>query len=326
MHIGLVGLGKMGHNMRERLRRGGVEVTGYDRNQEVSDAASLAEMVQALPTPRTVWIMVPVEVVEPVIDELSGLLEEGDLVIEGGNSRFTQDAVNADKLGGRGIGYLDCGVSGGVWGLDNGYGLMVGGDAALVERAMPVFDALRPEGPRDEGFVHAGEVGAGHYAKMVHNGIEYGLMHAYAEGYELLAAKDIVTDVQGAFKAWTRGTVVRSWLLDLLVKALEDDPGLGQIRGYANDSGEGRWTVEEAIANAVPMPVISAALFARFASRQDDSPAMKAVAALRNQFGGHAVTPAGEVLEPGEGPGVDPEHAGEAGPTSGGGDTDDEGR
>jgi 6-phosphogluconate dehydrogenase len=326
MHIGLVGLGKMGHNMRERLRRGGVEVTGYDRNQEVSDAASLAEMVQALPTPRTVWIMVPVEVVEPVIDELSGLLEEGDLVIEGGNSRFTQDAVNADKLGGRGIGYLDCGVSGGVWGLDNGYGLMVGGDAGLVERAMPVFDALRPEGPREEGFVHAGAVGAGHYAKMVHNGIEYGLMHAYAEGYELLAAKDIVTDVQGAFKAWTRGTVVRSWLLDLLVKALEDDPGLSQIRGYANDSGEGRWTVEEAIANAVPMPVISAALFARFASRQDGSPAMKAVAALRNQFGGHAVTPAGEVLEPGEGPGVDPAHAGEAGPTSGGGDTDDEGR
>jgi len=325
MHIGLVGLGKMGDNMRERLRRAGVKVTGYAHNPEVADVGSLAEMVQALPAPRTVWIMVPVEAVEPVIEELAGLLEEGDLVIEGGNSRFTQDAVNAEKLAAHGVGYLDCGVSGGVWGLDNGYGLMVGGDAELVERAMPVFDALRPEGPRDEGFVHAGATGAGHYAKMVHNGIEYGLMHAYAEGYELLAAKDIVTDVKGAFKAWTRGTVVRSWLLDLMVKALDDDPGLRQIRGYANDSGEGRWTVEEAIANAVPMPVISAALFARFASRQDDSPAMKAVAALRNQFGGHAVTPTGEVLEPGEGPGTDPEHAGEAGPTSGTGETDDRG-
>ncbi len=314
MHIGLVGLGKMGHNMRERLRRGGVEVTGYDRDQEVSDAETLAAMVEALPAPRTVWIMVPVEVVEPVIEELSVLLAEGDLVIEGGNSRFSQDAVNAEKLGAHGIGYLDCGVSGGVWGLDNGYGLMVGGDAALVERAMPVFDALRPEGPREEGFVHAGEIGAGHYAKMVHNGIEYGLMHAYAEGYELLAAKDIVTDVHGAFKAWTRGTVVRSWLLDLLVKALEEDPGLEQVKGYANDSGEGRWTVEEAIANAVPMPVISAALFARFASRQEDSPAIKAVAALRNQFGGHAV------ITVGDGPGVAPEHADEAGPSSGAGE------
>lgn len=326
MHIGLVGLGKMGFNMRERLRRGGVEVTGFDRDPEVTDVDSLAALVEALPAPRTVWVMVPVEVVAPVVDELAGLLSEGDLVIEGGNSRFSQDAVNAEKLGARGIGYLDCGVSGGVWGLDNGYGLMVGGDAELVERTMPVFDALRPEGPREEGFVHAGAVGAGHYAKMVHNGIEYGLMHAYAEGYELLAAKDIVTDVHGTFQAWTRGTVVRSWLLDLLVKALDEDPGLSQIRGYANDSGEGRWTVEEAIANAVPMPVISAALFARFASRQDDSPAMKAVAALRNQFGGHAVTPAGEVLEPGEGPGVDPDHADEAGPTSGGGDTDHDGR
>jgi 6-phosphogluconate dehydrogenase len=172
---------------------------------------------------------------------------------------------------------------------------------------MPIFDALRPEGPREEGFVHAGAVGAGHYAKMVHNGIEYGLMQAYAEGFELLAAKDIVTDVHGCFQAWTRGTVVRSWLLDLLVKALEEDPGLQEISGYTPDSGEGRWTVEEAIANSVPMPVISAALFARFASRQDDSPAMKAVSALRNQFGGHAVQKARE--------------AAQAGPTSGTGAT-----
>jgi 6-phosphogluconate dehydrogenase len=314
MHIGLVGLGKMGHNMRERLRRAGIEVTGYARSADVSDAGSLAEMVEALPTPRTVWIMVPAEAVPRVIEDLAALLDEGDLVIEGGNSRFTQDAVNAERLAEHGIGYLDCGVSGGVWGLDNGYGLMAGGDHALIERAMPVFDALRPEGPRDEGFVHAGGVGAGHYAKMVHNGIEYGLMQAYAEGYELLAAKDIVTDVPGAFKAWTRGTVVRSWLLDLLVKALEDDTELKALKGYVNDSGEGRWTVEEAIANAVPMPVITAALYARFTSRQDDSPAMKAVAALRNQFGGHAVTASGEPT-----PGV-PEAADEAGPTSGSGE------
>jgi 6-phosphogluconate dehydrogenase len=224
-----------------------------------------------------------------VVDDLAGLLAEGDLVIEGGNSKFTSDIANAAKLAERGIGYLDCGVSGGVWGLENGYGLMVGGDAALVERAMPVFDALRPEGPREEGFVHAGAVGAGHYAKMVHNGIEYGLMQAYAEGYELLEKKDIVTDVPGCFKAWSRGTVVRSWLLDLLVKALEEDDGLQGISAYVEDSGEGRWTVEEGIANAVPMPVIAASLFARFSSRQEDSPAMKAVAALRQQFGGHAV-------------------------------------
>jgi 6-phosphogluconate dehydrogenase len=293
MHIGLVGLGKMGGNMRTRLRNAGVEVTGFDRNPDVSDAASLQAMVEALPTPRTVWIMVPHGApTTSTVDDLAGLLAPGDLVIEGGNSRFSDDIVNAATLSAKGVNYLDCGVSGGVWGLENGYGLMVGGDAALVERAMPIFDALRPAGPREEGFVHAGAVGAGHYAKMVHNGIEYGLMQAYAEGYELLAAKDIVTDVHGCFQAWTRGTVVRSWLLDLLVKALAGDPELAAVKGYVADSGEGRWTVEEGIANSVPMPVISAALFSRFASRQDDSPAMKAVAALRNQFGGHAVTAA----------------------------------
>jgi len=294
VHIGLVGLGKMGGNMRTRLRRAGVEVTGFDRNPDVSDAGSLAEMVQTLPAPRIVWVMVPAgDPTTATVAALAEVLSEGDLVIEGGNSRFTDDAVNAATLAAKGVAYLDCGVSGGVWGLDNGYGLMVGGAASDVERAMPVFDALRPEGPREEGFVHAGGVGAGHYAKMVHNGIEYGLMQAYAEGYELLAAKDLVEDVHGCFKAWSRGTVVRSWLLDLLVKALEDDQDLDRIRGFVNDSGEGRWTVEEAIANSVPMPVISAALFARFGSRQEDSPAMKAVAALRNQFGGHAVTQAG---------------------------------
>ena len=189
---------------------------------------------------------------------------------------------------------MDCGVSGGVWGRENGYGLMCGGDELDVARMMPVFDALRPEGPRELGFVHAGPVGAGHYAKMVHNGVEYGLMQAYAEGYELLGAASVVADVPGVLRAWSRGTVVRSWLLDLLVRALEDDPGLTELAGVVADSGEGRWTVEEAIANAVPAPVMSAALFARFASRQDDSPAMRAVAALRHQFGGHAVLPPDE--------------------------------
>jgi 6-phosphogluconate dehydrogenase len=297
----------MGGNMRERLRAAGHEVVGYDRNQEISDAASLEAMVQALPAPRVVWVMVPSgEPTRATVRDLAGLLDAGDLVIDGGNSRWTDDAVNAQVLDAKGVGYMDCGVSGGVWGKDNGYGLMCGGSPENVELAMPIFDALRPEGPRDEGFVHAGEVGAGHYCKMVHNGIEYGLMHAYAEGYELLAAKDLVTDVHGAFKAWTRGTVVRSWLLDLLVKALEEDPGLDRISGYTEDSGEGRWTVEEAIANSVPMPVISSALFARFASRQDDSPAMKAVSALRNQFGGHSTKAAA---------------AAEAGPSSGAGST-----
>ncbi|MET4226487.1 phosphogluconate dehydrogenase (NAD(+)-dependent, decarboxylating) [Oerskovia enterophila] len=294
-HIGLVGLGKMGANMRSRLRAGGIEVTGFDRNPDVSDVATLAELVEALPAgQRVVWVMVPSgPITRGVVTELGELLTAGDVVVEGGNSHFSDDAEHAAQLAPRGVGYLDVGVSGGVWGLENGYGLMVGGDAALVEAVMPVFDALRPDGPRDEGFVHAGAVGAGHYAKMVHNGIEYGLMQAYAEGYELLEAKDIVTDVPGTLKAWTRGTVVRSWLLDLLVKALEEDPELGAISDWVEDSGEGRWTVDEAIDSAVPLPVISAALFARFASRQGASPAMKAVAALRQQFGGHAVKPAG---------------------------------
>ena len=291
MHIGLIGLGKMGGNMRSRLRAQGIEVTGFDRNPDVTDVATVAEMVAALPTPRTVWVMVPAgAITDAVIGELNELLEPGDLVIDGGNSRFTEDFKHAELLGAKGIDYIDAGVSGGVWGRENGYGLMVGGSAAQVERVMPVFDALRPDGPREEGFVHVGEVGAGHYAKMVHNGIEYALMQAYAEGYELLDARsDLIKDVPGTFKAWQRGTVVRSWLLELLVRALDEDADLSDIEGYVDDSGEGRWTVEEAIANAVPVPTISASIFARFVSRQDDSPAMKAVAALRNQFGGHEV-------------------------------------
>jgi 6-phosphogluconate dehydrogenase len=290
MHIGLVGLGKMGGNMRSRLRKGGIEVTGFARTREVSDVDTIEEMVSKISTPRIVWVMVPHgKPTDEIIDKLETLLDKGDLVIEGGNSRFTDDVRHAEQLSKKGIGYLDCGVSGGVWGLENGYGLMVGGPKNLVDVAMPVFDALRPEGERSEGFVHVGDVGAGHYAKMVHNGIEYGMMQSFAEGYELLNKKDIIKDVHGTFKAWQRGTVVRSWLLDLLVRALEEDPNLDRIRGYVEDSGEGRWTVEEAIANSVPMPAITASLFARFASRQDDSDAMKAVAALRQQFGGHAV-------------------------------------
>ncbi|HEY0806809.1 MAG TPA: decarboxylating 6-phosphogluconate dehydrogenase [Pseudonocardiaceae bacterium] len=299
VQLGLVGLGKMGFNMRERLRRAGHEVVGYDRSPDVSDSSSLADMVTKLDPPRAVWIMVPAgEPTKQTVRELADLLSEGDLVIDGGNSRFTDDKENAAFLAERKIGYLDCGVSGGVWGLEVGYGLMVGGPAEYVERAMPIFDALRPEGPREEGFAHAGDVGAGHFAKMVHNGIEYGLMQAYAEGYELLTAVDEVKDVHAILKAWTKGTVVRSWLLDLLVRALEQDPGLAQISGYTEDSGEGRWTVNEAIDHAVPVPVISAALFARFSSRQEDSPAMKAVAALRNQFGGHAVHSVGPASPP----------------------------
>jgi len=290
MQLGLVGLGKMGGNMRERIRRAGHEVVGYDRDKSVSDASTLADLVKRLDAPRVVWVMVPSGApTKDTVAKLAGLLDKGDMVIDGGNSRFTDDVENEKLLRTKGIGYLDCGVSGGIWGLDNGYGLMVGGSAANVRKAMPIFDALRPEGPRDEGFVHAGKVGAGHYTKMVHNGIEYGLMQAYAEGYELLQKKDIVENVPGAFKAWSRGTVVRSWLLDLMVAALEENPTLEDVSDYTVDSGEGRWTVEEAIALSVPMPVISASLFARFASRQQSSPTLQAVAALRGQFGGHQV-------------------------------------
>ncbi|KHO20297.1 6-phosphogluconate dehydrogenase [Mycolicibacterium setense] len=290
MQLGLVGLGKMGFNMRERLRTGGHEVIGYDPRPEVSDVADLAGLAGALEAPRVVWVMVPSgTVTHETIVALADVLGPGDLVIDGGNSRYTEDGPHAKLLGDKGINFIDAGVSGGVWGLHEGYGLMVGGSDADVARAMPVFDTLRPEGEAADGFVHAGPVGAGHYAKMVHNGIEYGLMHAYAEGYELLAAEELITDPQAVIQAWTNGTVVRSWLQQLLAKALKEDPGFAAISGYTEDSGEGRWTVEEAISHRVPMPVIAASLFARFASRQEDSPTMKAVSALRNQFGGHAV-------------------------------------
>jgi 6-phosphogluconate dehydrogenase len=287
MQLGLVGLGKMGGNMRDRLREAGHDVVGFDHNQDLTDSSSLADLVGKLAAPRVVWVMVPAGVTESTIDELSLLLSEGDIVIDGGNSRFSDDAPRAARLGVKGIGYLDVGVSGGVWGKQNGYALMVGGDEKNVATVMPIFESLKPAG--EFGFVHAGPVGAGHYAKMVHNGIEYGLMHAYAEGYELLEASELVTNVPGVFKSWREGTVVRSWLLDLLDHALEVDPKLASLKGYADDTGEGRWTVEEGIRLAVPMHVIAASLFARFSSRQDDSPAMKAIAALRNEFGGHAI-------------------------------------
>jgi 6-phosphogluconate dehydrogenase len=290
MQLGLVGLGKMGFNMRERLREGGHEVIGYDPRPEVTDVPTLAALAAALEAPRVVWVMVPSgSITDETITSLAEVLAEGDMVVDGGNSRYTEDGPHAKMLGEKGIAFVDAGVSGGVWGLKEGYGLMVGGSDKDVARAMPIFDTLRPPGELADGFVHAGPVGAGHYAKMVHNGIEYGLMNAYAEGYELLAAEDLIKDTQAVIQAWTNGTVVRSWLQQLLAKALKEDPDFDQITGYTEDSGEGRWTVEEAISHRVPMPVIAASLFARFASRQEDSPTMKAVSALRNQFGGHAV-------------------------------------
>ncbi|MGL4174158.1 MAG: phosphogluconate dehydrogenase (NAD(+)-dependent, decarboxylating) [Actinomycetota bacterium] len=290
MKIGLIGLGKMGGNMRDRMRDRDIDVLGYSHEPQTSDVSSLEELVKEIPAPRIIWVMVPAgDATSDTISKLADLLDQGDLVIDGGNTKWLDDKKHSNQLAKKGIGFIDCGVSGGVWGKETGYGLMCGGKNDDVLKAMPIFDALRPEGPREEGFIHAGSVGAGHYTKMVHNGIEYGLMQAYAEGYELLLAKDIVQDVPGAFKAWSRGTVVRSWLLDLMVNALAEDPNLERIKGYVDDTGEGRWTVQEAVENAVPMPVISAALFSRFTSRQDDSPAMKAVSALRNQFGGHKI-------------------------------------
>jgi 6-phosphogluconate dehydrogenase len=290
MQLGLVGLGKMGFNMRERLREGGHEVIGFDPRPEVSDVATLGALAEALTSPRVVWVMVPSgPVTHDTIVALAEELSEGDLVIDGGNSRYTEDGPHAKLLADKGIGFIDAGVSGGIWGLTEGYGLMVGGSDADIARAMPIFDTLRPPGDVADGFVHSGPVGAGHFVKMVHNGIEYALMTAYAEGYEILAAEELVKDPQAVYLAWTNGTVVRSWLQQLLAKALKEDPGLDDITGYTEDSGEGRWTVEEAIRLRVPVPGIAASLFARFLSRQDDSPTMKAVAALRNQFGGHAV-------------------------------------
>jgi len=288
MDIGLVGLGKMGGNMRTRLRNAGHTVIGFDRNPDLADADSLAAMVEQLPSPKVVWVMVPAgDPTRSTVEQLGELLSDGDLVVDGGNSKWTDDQANAEMLATTGIGFVDCGVSGGVWGLDNGYALMYGGTPEDVAKVQPAFDALKPEG--EFGSVHAGKVGAGHFSKMVHNGIEYAIMQAYAEGWELLDKAELTDNVTEVFRSWREGTVIRSWLLDLMVNALDEDPGLSKISGYAADSGEGRWTVEAGIEHGVATPAITAALYARFVSQQDDSPTMKAVAAMRNQFGGHAV-------------------------------------
>jgi len=300
MDIGLIGLGKMGGNMRKRMQRAGLTVVGYDRDPDLSDVDSLAELVERLPSPKVVWVMVPHgDPTHATIQELAGLLGEGDVIVDGGNSRWTDDEKHAAFCHEHGIGFVDCGVSGGIWGLDNGYALMAGGDADDIAKVQPAFDALRPD--EESGFVHAGRVGAGHFSKMVHNGIEYAMMQAYAEGYELLETVDMVDNVTEVLNSWRTGTVVRSWLLDLLVKSLQDEPHLESIAGYAEDSGEVRWTVQAAVDQAVPVPAITAALFARFSSRQEESHAMKAVAAMRQQFGGHAVKAAKDVgVEPAE--------------------------
>jgi 6-phosphogluconate dehydrogenase len=297
----MVGLGKMGGNMAERLRAHDHEVVGYDVFSDATDVATLEDLVAALRVPRVVWVMVPAgDPTEDTVNSLASLLAPGDVVIEGGNSNWRDSVRRAAHLATSGIGYVDAGTSGGVWGRTEGYCLMVGGAAEDVATAQPVFDALAPEG----GFVHTGAVGTGHFTKMVHNGIEYGLMQAYAEGYELLARSGLEIDATGAMGAWRQGSVVRSWLLDLFVRALEQRPGLEGLAPVAKDSGEGRWTVQEAVERGVPVPVISAALFARFSSQDDDSVAMKAIAALREQFGGHAVLPEDA---PGEGaPDVQP--------------------
>jgi 6-phosphogluconate dehydrogenase len=281
----MVGLGRMGSGMTERLRQAGHDVQTYDPNVE-STAGSLEELAAQLEPPRHVWLMIPAgEITEHACDELLGALEAGDAIVDGGNSNFRDSQRRASEAGAKGVYFLDVGVSGGIWGLREGFALMAGGETEPVERLRPIFEALAPEG----GFAHVGPSGAGHFVKMVHNGVEYGLMQAYAEGFELLQASEFDLDLAAVAEVWRHGSVVRSWLLDLLARALEEDPGLEGIRGYVEDSSEGRWTVEQAIETAVPLHVITAALYARFASRQDESFAAKVNAALRNQFGGHAV-------------------------------------
>jgi 6-phosphogluconate dehydrogenase len=281
----MVGLGRMGSGMTERLRRAGHEVQTYDPKVE-STAASLAELATQLEPPRHVWLMIPAgEITEDAFRELLELLEPGDAIVDGGNSNFRDSQRRAREAAERRLHFVDVGVSGGIWGLQEGFALMAGGDAEPVERLRPAFEALAPP----DGFAHVGPSGSGHFVKMVHNGVEYGLMQAYAEGFDLMQASEFDLDLAQVAELWRHGSVVRSWLLDLLARALQEDPALASIRGYVDDSGEGRWTVEEAIDTATPLPVITAALYARFASRQDESFAAKVNAALRNQFGGHAV-------------------------------------
>jgi 6-phosphogluconate dehydrogenase len=286
MQIGMVGLGRMGANMAERLRRGGHEVTGYDRDPKVSQVASLSELVAKLNAPRAVWLMVPSgDATEQSIKEIAGLLQRGDLIVDGGNSNFRDSMRRGGELAERGLLFVDAGTSGGIWGLENGYCLMVGGSDEAFARIEPALKTLAPEG----GYAHVGPAGAGHFVKMVHNGIEYAMLEAYGEGFEVLQASRFDLDLHEIARLWNRGSVVRSWLLELAERAFAKDPRLSGLRGYVEDSGEGRWTVLEAITENVPAPAIALSLFARFASRQDDSFAMKVIAALRNEFGGHAV-------------------------------------
>jgi 6-phosphogluconate dehydrogenase len=291
MRLGLVGLGKMGANMAERLRRHGHEVETYARTDPARTVTSLEELVSKLEAPRVVWLMVPAgDATEGAYESMLGLLEPGDVLVDGGNSNFRDSQRRARGAAEKGIRFLDAGVSGGVWGLEGGYCVMVGGQPDAFAVIEPLCRDLTDPG----GYAHVGGAGAGHFVKMVHNGIEYGMMQSFAEGFEIMNASEFELDLRQLAALWQHGSVVRSWLLELLERALADDPGLEGIRGYVEDSGEGRWTVEAAIEERVPAPAITASLFARFASRQDESFAAKVNAALRNQFGGHAVKRAGE--------------------------------
>ena len=295
MQIGFVGLGRMGGNMVTRLLRADHQVVAYDRADAARAAVekggaraagSLDALVAALAPPRAVWVMVPAGApTESTIHELAGKLAAGDVVIDGGNTRWTDDVRRAEALQPRGIHYVDAGTSGGIWGLEKGYCLMVGGEKDVVARLAPIFTTLAPP----DGFLHTGGVGSGHYVKMIHNGIEYALMQAYAEGFELMSESEYGLDLPRIAHLWNQGSVVRSWLLELTADALAANPTLANLKPYVEDSGEGRWTVEDAIAKAVPAPTITAALFERFRSRRDNSFADRLLAALRNAFGGHAV-------------------------------------
>lgn len=303
MELGMIGLGRMGANMAQRLQRGGHHVTGFDPQAQArkgiekhgaASADSLEALVKALATPRAVWMMVPAgKVTDGVVDELLKLLERGDTIVDGGNSNYKQTLAHAKAAGNKGIDYVDCGTSGGVWGLEEGYSMMVGGDSEVVERLTPIFQTLAPG--RDQGWGHVGPVGAGHFTKMVHNGIEYGLMQAYAEGFSILQHKEeFALDLHQVAEIWRFGSVVRSWLLDLTSNALKDDPDLKDLAPWVDDSGEGRWTVSEAIDLDVPAPVITVSLIERLRSRDTDSFSDKLLAAMRNQFGGHPMKKAGD--------------------------------
>jgi 6-phosphogluconate dehydrogenase len=280
----------MGGNMADRLRLAGIEVVGYDRSPDSGRAVdSLEALVAALEAPRTVWVMVPSGApTASTISALANLLAAGDLVVDGGNSPFAEDQAHAARLAEHGIDFMDVGVSGGVWGLEEGYALMAGGSDQAYARLLPVLEALKPPGA--DGLVHAGPVGAGHFTKMVHNGIEYGMMQALGEGYGLMQASELVPSPDDVVRSWRSGTVIRSWLLDLLARAVDADPGLVSLAPQARESGEARWMIAAALELGVPLPATAAALYARQSSLGGDDPAMRAVAALRNQFGGHAVT------------------------------------